>query len=175
MYDEAAGVALETSSSEASIAALTLEKYVNGAIIQWNRIEEIKQTIVREILHKPDPRIDRLLMQRLYLEVYFYFLCYDKARNHMRHFIKADGDPELENLWESLKFTFRLSSDSLSRLEFIEDRLPSEHLFDIGTLENDTFTLAGKHFDISAKGLRLLTNAYEKAIETLRSRQKQRI
>lgn len=70
MYSEASGIALETLSSEASIAILTFEKYVNGAAIQWNRIQEVKQLMVRGMLNGVNQSTDPALMQRLFLEVY---------------------------------------------------------------------------------------------------------
>jgi len=170
MYSEASKVAIETFSSEASIAILNFEKYVNGAVIQWDRIQEVKQIMIREVLGGASPSADRALMQRLFLEVYFYYTCYDKARMHLSHFVRSDGDPELESLWQDVRREFKPFYDALANLENIENSVTSKHLFESGSLERDEFTFGRERFDIGEDGLKLLTAIYEQVIDLVKAR-----
>jgi len=173
MYSEASNIALGTFSSEASIAILTFEKYVNGAMIQWNRVQELKQLMVRGMLNGVNQSTDPAFMQRLFLEVYFYYLCYDKARIHLSYFVKSDGDPELEGFWQDVKSEFKPFYDALANLENIENGLSSRYLFELGNLEAEEFVFGGERFNISEGGLKLLTAIYEQVIELVKARKEQ--
>lgn len=154
-------------SFEASVALLTLERYVNGATIQWNRIQADKIA-----LPGPGPGVDQTLMLTLFLDIHFYFVCYDKAQNLLKHFVKTDGDPKLDNLWQTLKSKFKPFNDARNHLEHIETRIKRKYLSDFGNLYKDTFTFGGERFDISASGLKILTDAYEQVVGILRLRPK---
>lgn len=173
MYSEASSIALETFSSEASIAILTFEKYVNGALTQWGRIQEVKQLLIRDLLNGVDRNTNPAFMQRLFLDVYFYYLCYDKARIHLSYFVRSDGDPELESLWQDIKVEFKPFYDALTNLENAEGGLTSKYLFELGSLEADEFVFGGERFDISEEGLKLLTAIYEQVIELVKARKEQ--
>lgn len=173
MYSEASGIALETFSSEASVAILIFEKYVNGAVIQWNRIQEVKQLMVRGVLNGTNQSTNPAFMQRLFLEVYFYYLCYDKARIHLSYFVKSDGDPELESFWQDIKSEFKPFYDALANLESVENGLSSRHLFELGNLEAEEFVFGGERFNIGREGLKLLTAIYEQVIELVKARKEQ--
>jgi len=162
MYNEAISNTLETS-----IVLSVLEKYVNGTILQWNRIQADKRA-----LPGPGTGIDRTLMQTLFLDIHFYFICYDKVQNLIAHLAEIDGDSELNNLWQILKPKFKPFNDARNHLEHIETRMEKKYLHDLGNLKNDTFSFGGECFDISASGLKILTNAYEQVIDILCSRSK---
>ena len=167
MYNEALNIIWKVHSFEASVALLTLEKYVNGTIIQWDRIQAEKRA-----LPWPGPGVDQTLMLTLFLDIHFYFVCYDKSQNLLEHLAKTDGDPKLDNLWQTLKPKFKPFNDARNHLEHIETRIKSKYLSDFGNLENDTFTFGGERFDVSASGLKILTDAYEQVVDILGSRPK---
>lgn len=164
MYDEAVHVMRKAHSSKASMTLWFLEKYVNGATIQWNRIQE-----TRRALPGPGPGVDGTLMQALFLDIHFYFVCYDKAQNLLEHFAALDGDLELNNLWQTIGPQFRPFNDARNHLEHIEERI-ARGVSDLGNLEKETYTFDGERFDVSASGLRILTDAYEQVVHILRSR-----
>lgn len=165
MYDEALKIQSKPRSFEAFVALLTLERYVNGAIIQWDRIQADK-----EALPGPGPGVDRTLMLKLFLDIHFYFICCDKAQNLLGYLSKTDGGPKLVRLWQTLKPNFKPFNEARNHLEHIETRIKKKYLFDLGNLENDTFTFGGERFDISASSLKILTDAYEQVVNILRSR-----
>ena len=167
MYNDALNVMWKACSFEASVALLTLERYVNGTMIQWNRIQADKRA-----LPGPGPGVDQKFMLTLFLDIHFYFVCYDKAQNLLQHLSKTDGDPKLNNLWQTLEPKFKRFNDARNHLEHIEERITEEYLFDFGNLENDTFTFGRDRFDISASGLKTLTDAYEQVVGILRPRPK---
>ena len=167
MYNEALNIIWKAHSFEASVVLLTLEKYVNGTMIQWNRIQADKKA-----LPGPGPGVDQTLMQTLFLDIHFYFICYDKVQNLLEHLAGTDGDSKLNNLWQILKPKFKPFNNARNILEHIETRMEKKHLSDFGNLRNDTFSFGGKRFDISASGLKILTDAYEQVVGILRSRPK---
>jgi len=118
--------------------------------------------------------VDSTLMLTLFLDIHFYFVCYDKAQNLLKHFAQIDGDPKLDNLWQTFESKFRPFNDARNHLEHIETRIKKKYLSDLGNLYKDTFTFGGERFDISASGLKMLTDAYEKVIGILRLRPKDR-
>ena len=167
MYDETLDIIWKANSLKASVALLTLEKYVNGAIIQWNRIQADNRALLGQF-----NSVDRTLMETLFLDIHFYFICYEKVQNLLKCLAETDGDSKLNNLWQILKPKFKPFNDARNILEHIETRINKKNLSDFGNLRNDTFSFAGKQFDISASGLKLLTNAYEQVVGILRSRPK---
>ncbi|NIO86048.1 MAG: hypothetical protein GTN53_36270 [Candidatus Aminicenantes bacterium] len=165
MYYETINIIWKANSFEASVSLCILEKYVNRTIIQWNRIQESK-----ELLPGPGPGVDQTLMEYLFSDIHFYFICYDKAQNLLENLAKADGDPKLDNLWQTFKPKFKPFNDARNHLEHIETRITKKYLMDFGNLEDDTFTFGGERFDISVSGLKILTDAYEQVVDIFKAR-----
>lgn len=166
-YNEAYNILRQLYSFETSVALLTLEKYVNGTVIQWNRIQADKKA-----LPGSGPGVDKTLMETLFIDIHMYFVCYDKAQNLLEYLTKTDGDPKLSVLWQTLKSKFKPFNDARNHLEHIETRMTKKYLSDFGNLHNDTYTFGGEHFDVSMSGLKILTDAYGQVVAILRSRQK---
>jgi len=165
LYDETLDILWKAKPIAASVSLLSLEKYVNGAIIQWERIQSDKKS-----LPGPGPGVDRTQMLTLFLDIHFYFVCYDKAQNLLEHLARTDGDVKLDELWQNHKSGFKPFNDARNHLEHIETRMNAKYLSDFGNLVGNTFTFGGESFDVSATGLKILTNAYEQVVEILRSR-----
>jgi len=174
MYDKALDILWKARSFEEGVTLLILERYVNGTILQWDRIQIDKRAL-------PGPGrgyrgafqttgVDRRVMLTLFLDIHFYFICYDKAQNLLECFVKADGDPKLHILWQRLRPKVKPFNDARNILEHIETRIKRKYLSDFGNLVNDTFTFGGKRFDISKSGLKILTNAYEQVVSLLEPR-----
>lgn len=167
IYDETLNIIWKAHSLKASVALSTLEKYVNGAIIQWNRIQADNRALLGQYAS-----VDRALMETLFLDIHFYFICYEKVQNLLKYLAETDGDSKLNNLWQILKPKFKPFNDARNILEHIETRINKKNLSDFGNLRNDTFSFGGERFDVSASGLKLLTDAYEQVVGILRSRPK---
>ena len=165
--DKASDIVWEMHSLDGSVALVTFEKYVNGAIIQWNRIQ-----VDKKALPGRGPGVNHTLMLTLFLDVHFYFVCIDKAQNLLGYIAEIEEDTKLEALWKGLKPKFKPFNDARNHLEHIESRIKKENLSDFGNLHNDSFTFGGNTFDISVSGLQMLKDAYEQMLTILSSRPK---
>lgn len=147
------------------LALWTLENYVNGAIIQWNRIQADKKT-----LPGPPPGVDQTLVLILFLDIHFYFICGDKVQNLLEYLAKANIDPKLKDLWNRYKPRLEPFNRARNHLEHIETRTSPEYERDFGNLKGDIYTFGGERFDISASSLKILTDAYEEVVNILHMR-----
>jgi|HubBroStandDraft_6_1064221.scaffolds.fasta_scaffold245842_2 hypothetical protein len=135
-----------------------LERYVNGAIAQIDRIHETT--------HQMSEYHRTWLHDQLFLDVHSYFICWDKAQNLLKHLVKVHPDPNLLQLWERLRLFCKPFNDSRNHLEHIDERL-AKNPNETGSLAGDFFIFAGERFDISDQGLNALTGAYEEVIRMI--------
>lgn len=165
IYEMVPDVIWKTNNFESSVGLLILKKYVNGTIIQWDRIQ-----IDKKMLPGPGPGVDHRLMDTLFLDIHFYFVCFDKCQNLIEYLAKTDGDPKLDVLWQELKPKFKPFNDARNHLEHIETRLTKDYFSDLGNMLNDTYTFGGDSYNVSASGLKILTDAYEQILTIIGSR-----
>lgn len=135
-----------------------LERYVNGAIAQIDRISETTRQISE---YRGTWLLDQIL-----IDVHSYFIYWDKAQILIKHLAKIWPDPNLVRLWERFQPVCKPFNDARNHLEHIDDRLaikPNE----TGSLASGTFIFAGEAFDISDQGLSALTEAYEEIIRIM--------
>jgi hypothetical protein len=140
---------------EAQIALHILENYVNGAIIQWNRIQ-VDKTL-------PGPGVDPLL----FLDIHFYFICCDKVHKWINYLAKRDG--KIKEMWKEREPKIRHLAGARHLLEHLEGLVNKKYLWDFGNLQNDCFTFGGEKFDISEAGLKIVTDTY-KQITTMQEK-----
>jgi hypothetical protein len=171
MYKNALDIIWETNSFEASVALLIFEKYVNGVEIQWERIQQDKKA-----LPGSGPGVDLKIMQTLFFDIHFYFVCIDKVQNLLEKIAELDGDPELKTLWDRYKPLFKPFNDVRNILEHIEREITNkENLSDFGNIYNDAYTFGGKKFDISNNGLNLAIDAYKDVCRVISRRKEERM
>jgi hypothetical protein len=135
-----------------------LERYVNGAIAQLDR--------ARETVQQMSDYHGTWLLDQLLLDIHFYFICWDKAQKLVEQLTKVKPDPNLEQVWVKFKPLCKPFTRARNNLEHIDRELahnPSE----TGSLGGDVFIFAGKRFDISGNGLKVLTDMYEEVINAL--------
>jgi hypothetical protein len=114
--------------------------------------------------------VDRFLLQTLFLDIHFYFICYDKAQNLFKIIVNIDGNQELKNLWEKFKPLFKPYNNVRNHLEHIEERIRNTSLSDFGNLRDNIYTFGGEQFDIGPSSLKVLTDVYESINTHLSSR-----
>jgi len=135
-----------------------LERYVNAAISQLDRVREAIDTAWN---YSGTWSLDQLLV-----DLHFYFICWDKAQNLLGRLVTVHADPRLEHLWSAFKPVCKPFNDARNHLEHIDERLacnPDQ----TGHIQGDTFLFAGEKFDVSPSGLKLLTDMYEEVVNIL--------
>lgn len=138
-----------------------LENYVNGTTIQFERIQSSKASLLA------GKRVMVRSILTLFLDVHFYFVCYDKAQNLFKEISERVGDEEIISFWAEHESNFKSFNDARNHLEHIETRATAKYLNDFGNLKNDTFTFGGEEFDVSREGLDYLTEAFQIFVDIL--------
>jgi len=107
-------------------------------------------------------------METLFLDVHFYFVCFDKAQS-LVHFLAVEScGPKPKEIWAGSKADFRPYNDARNHIEHVESRIKRENHRDLGNMVGSTDTFSGEKFDIGAAGLKRLTAVYEKVVEALK-------
>ncbi|MGH8103948.1 MAG: hypothetical protein ACREJQ_05455 [bacterium] len=155
------------TSNQAKVAFLSFENYVNGAVIQWHRIQESKTR-----LPGPGPGVDPILIWTLFLDIHFFFICGDKVQNLLDCLAKSDGTHDLQNFWDNWKSRLKPFNDARNHLEHLDSRItsPKDYLSDFGNLHGDTYSFGGESYDVSIGALIMLTAVYEEVIRLLDAR-----
>jgi len=155
---------------EAFMAFLSFQRYVNGTIIQWDRIQVDKKALPGQ---SKEEYIK--LMITLFLDVHFYFICYDKASKLLKHFVELEDETKLNCLWQKFGPKFKPFRIARNHLEHIHERVTRDYMWDFGNIKGDTYTFGGESFDIGKAGLKILTDAYEEVVDILCSRPKNKL
>jgi hypothetical protein len=135
-----------------------LERYVNGAISQLDRI--------RRTLDQGGGYNGTWLLDQIGLDVHSYFICWDKAQNLLRQLVRVHPNAELAKIWAEFEPICRPFNDARNHLEHIDERLARDPR-NTGAVQGDFFVIAGERFDVSQAGLKLLTDMYEEVINII--------
>lgn len=117
-----------------------LERYVNGAISQLDRIHRT--------LNEGWGYNGTWLLDQIGLDVHSYFICWDKAQNLLRQLVRVHPNPELAKIWAEFEPICRPFNDARNHLEHIDERL-ARYPRNTGAVQGDFFVIAGDRFDIS--------------------------
>ena len=197
LYRGCGNMATKSRSSKAHIALAQLEDYVNGTIIQTNRVSNAKeksifgkeahskilQTITKEIKERKKEMAEIINSHdnyseclQLSLDVHQLLICIDKVQNLVKYIAKEDGDPKLEALWNKVEPQFLPFNEARNYLEHIEQRI-RDKVDDEGLSGTDGQILQfrdregnWKEIKIDDTGLKLVQNTYDELISILRSR-----
>lgn len=94
-------IAAHFRSGTAKSAIYLVEFYVNGLVVEWNRIAESISASNKLMLGGAAASNDeaaRILVQvqhRFILDTHFYLICWDKIEKHLSLFERAQGSPEV--------------------------------------------------------------------------------
>lgn len=135
-----------------------LERYVNAAIAQLDR--------VRETVEQISDYHGTWLLDQILLDIHYYFICWDKTQNLLERLNEVYPDPKMERLWQGFRLVCRPFNDARNHLEHIDERL-ARNPNETGTIQGDVFVFADERFDISEAGLKVLTDMYEEVINIL--------
>lgn len=141
-----------------------LEKYVNGAIIEMNRLSRIRIAIDKDIQKAITQLHRRKNFNLTYLanDTHFYFVCIDKVYRLLFNLGVELNDPDIKALARKLGKTFDIRTIR-NHLEHIDDRCLGfltlkdkqkgirKHISDFGNFTGDSFSFNGRQFP-SGKG-----------------------
>ncbi|MCJ7790249.1 MAG: hypothetical protein MUP69_08735 [Candidatus Atribacteria bacterium] len=174
-----------SKSLELFLLLYSLENYVNGAIIEMNRLERTRKNITKKISNlRPNVDISRKKdFQLTYLscDTHFFFICIDKCYKLITKLSLELKDNEIEKLKTRLNKFFNITTVR-NHLEHIEDRCRGynslndkkqkikKHINDFGNYAGDDFSFNNKKYPSGKKSLEELKNIYLDLIKILDDR-----
>lgn len=170
---------------ELSLMLFTLEKYVNGAIIEMNRLERtrrnIKKTFSNPHRNIGTPRAKDNYLTYLACDTHFYFICIDKCYKLIAQLAIELNDRDIHKLKMRLNKIFNITTVR-NHFEHIEDRCRGylslsdkknkrqRHIQDFGNFAGDYFSFNNIMFPSDRKSLEELKNIYLELIDILDKR-----
>ncbi|MFA4843521.1 MAG: hypothetical protein WC632_01055 [Candidatus Margulisiibacteriota bacterium] len=179
LYNIPSELLFNIHNNKAKLAFFLFEKYVNGAIIQWDRINTLNSILnkLAKTVNTTKLMVRREFWQKhemMFLDVHYYFICGDKVDKLFQLFCSYEEDPLLRPLKRQYLRKLKIFKEARDMIEHI-DKNVKNNCTDLGNIINDTYTFGGKKFDISKKGLNSLIDLYNAVIELLKSRNNTRI
>lgn len=184
MFDLASkyGFSLDKNSEKAMRCFLllyNLEKYVNGAIIEMNRLNRVRQA-VNESVRNIELRNRRRNYQLTYLanDTHFYFVCIDKVYKLLFKLAQELNDMDIKKLAQNLGKTFDIRTVR-NHLEHIDTRCLGflsekdeknkvrKHISDFGNFIGENFSFDRKTYPSGKGSLIELKKIYIDLIEIL--------
>lgn len=152
-----------------------IEKYINGAIIEMQRISKSRLRIIKKFKAKTFTKDYSLIY--LANDTHFYFICIDKVYKLVTRLAKELKDPEIKKLKNRISTIFRISKVR-NHLEHIDARSvgfltknESEErrtlITDFGNFINDDFSFNGELFPSSKDSLFELKQIYRDLVKIL--------
>ncbi len=173
----------KTKSLELFLLLHSLEKYVNGAIIEMNRLGKTRRNITKKLsnIRQRNTGVMRKRdFQLTYLacDTHFYFICIDKCYKLIIQLLIELGDDEIKKLKIKLNKVFDIR-DIRNHLEHIEERCMGYHnpkdkrknikkpISDFGNFAGDDFSFNNKKYPSGKGSLKELKNIYLDLINIL--------
>lgn len=174
-----------TKSLELFLLLYSLEKYVNGAIIEMSRLEKTRKNITKKLSNLRQ-NIDAPIkkdFQLTYLacDTHFFFICIDKCYKLITQLSLELNDNEIKKLKTKLNKVFDIATVR-NHLEHIEDRCRGylnlkdkkqnikKHISDFGNFAGDDFSFNNKKYPSGKESLEELKNIYLDLIKILDER-----
>ncbi len=155
-----------------------LETYVNGAIIQINRLRITRKTIEcrsQKLIgeNRPTGHIKKdFNLTRLHCDYHFYFICIGQIYRFLETIGKVLDDQDIKDLFD--KFDRKFPIEIRNHLEHLHERAQGKmykryigHISDFGNFTGDRFTFAGKSYAVGEKELADLKSIYEELIKII--------
>lgn len=171
-----------TKSLELFLLLHSLEKYVNGAIIEMNRLEKTRKNITKKLSNLRQklgtPRKNDFQLTYLACDTHFFFICIDKCYKLITQLSLELNDDEIKKLKTKLNKVFDIATIR-NHLEHIEDRCRGylnlkgkkqnikKHISDFGNFAGDDFSFNNKKYPSGKKSIEELKNIYLDLIKIL--------
>jgi hypothetical protein len=169
----------------------TLEQYINGAIIEMNRLEKTRKNIAKKLSIRflsfktgvASKSIGRKDFQLTYLacDTHFFFICIDKCYKLIAQLSFELDDLDIKKLKVRLNTIFDIDTVR-NHLEHIEDRCVGygskkdknkkikRQIQDFGNFPGDDFSFNNKKFPTNKKSLEELKHIYLDLIKIIHSK-----
>jgi hypothetical protein len=183
MYDSATKYAFYLSTNpkvaqQASILLYELETYVNGAIIETDRLIRTRKVIdnrmkmyMDKIEQRPTNKKDTNLL-KLHLDYHFYFICIGQISKLLKGLVEILDDQDLKNIL--VEFDSKFPKEIRNDLEHINERARGRkfnkdigHISDFGNFAGDSFSFDGKMYHINKESLGYIKAMYKAVLNTL--------
>lgn len=169
-------------SLELFILLDSLEKYVNGAIIQMGRLEKTRKIITKKFSnmgkHLNISKKKDFQLTYLSCDTHFFFICIDKCYKLITQLSLGLDDEEVKKLKTRLNKVFDIATVR-NHLEHIEDRAygylslrdkkekKKTHISDFGNFIGNDFSFNNKKFPSNSKSLEELKSIYRELIKII--------
>lgn len=163
---------------------LKIENYVNGAIIQMNRLERHRGGIKKMFAKLRNfERIKHNSFRSTYLacDTHYFFICIDKIYKLLNNLHKELNDNDIKKLSKSVNKIFNISTIR-NHLEHIEDRCVGylslndkkqnirKQINDFGNFSGDDFSFNNRRYPSSKKSLNEMKKTYQELIQILHNK-----
>lgn len=178
-YFEREKVVPHIQLNEAKVAFYLLEQYVNGAVIQIERIKEdtfesTKYSGLFEISKQADlksQRKSRDSHRQMTVDVHLYIICGDRVKVFMNYIIEKEDGPDLKlfwNKWSSKMQEFTKARDKLehSELHFAQNLKRVVYKFDESGFSFKNVVKGFNYFS----NIKTITDSYEEMCDLLERR-----
>lgn len=176
----------ERKNRELFLLLFTLEKYINGAIIEMNRLEKTRKSIKRLLSISKDEKYRNSIkksfqLNYLHCDTHFFFICIDKCYKLIDQLSLELNDKDVKKLKIRLNKIFNVVTVR-NHLEHIEDRCKGylslkdkrikkqRHIQDFGNFIGNDFSFNGKKFPSDRRSLEELKKIYQDLIKILHSK-----
>lgn len=161
------------------VLLLKIENYVNGAIIQMNRIERNRNSLKEmftSLTTRKQFRVSKHHTIYLACDVHYYFICIDKIKKLLSCLAKELQDKNIYKLQSRLNKYFNIATVR-NHFEHIEDRCigylslsdknkkRKQHIKDFGNFIGDNFSFNDEKYPCDKKSLKEIKTIYEELID----------
>ena len=168
-------------SLELYMLLMTLETYVNGAIIEMSRMERVRKSINKKMGTVRDSNYTwkkDFMLTYLHCDTHFFFICIDKCYKLINQLSVELGDKNIKQLYDKLKLIFDIDTIR-NHLEHIDERClgylsPKDkrkniksHISDLGNFWANDFSFNNKRFPSGKKELKELKDIYKELVNIL--------
>ncbi len=172
-------LASQKVKSTSSLHAIQyFEQYLNGIILQWNRIATATYQSTRPPV--AGSRAWVRFSHQEELDFHFYLICWDKVNKHFDKLVKSQRQPEIEIAQRPVKALLGQASKARNFFEHLEEKNQQGH--GVGMTGDDELEFSYTDTDrktkrdlplvkvkLGKREVRTIVKAYENVVEALRN------
>jgi hypothetical protein len=165
-------------TNEAKVAIFMLERYVEGASTQWQRIKkDMDDSNEANLKYRISNEKDLTsrgqfwdLMHQTLLDIHFYFVCGDKIQKMLNYIVRKEKGEDLDLFWKEWWPKLEPFNTGRNRFEHFEGQIQGEWRKGYFWIFGNEFKIKNKEFDLSSEGLQKLTGSFEALIKIFEAR-----